>query len=192
MTHGQRAIDPWQALLEEARSGAWLADSPVHGDSHWRAVAAVGLQLNSLVPRTSKPLLLAFGLLHDCRRQDENWDPQHGARAADVAQASLPLRDLLTGDEIDTLAHACLLHEKGKVDREDHNVGLCWDSDRYNLLRLDIEPDRRLLSAPIDEDQHEQIILVTETLWRRPPSWEALFRMIGRDIEPIETPAPEW
>ncbi|MDP4366192.1 hypothetical protein QR509_26475, partial [Escherichia coli] len=79
---------------------------------------------------------------------------------------SRPLRDILTRSEIDTLAHACLLHEKGKVDRDDHNVGLCWDSDRYNLLRLDIEPVRRLLSAPIDEDQHGEIILATENIWR--------------------------
>lgn len=52
-------------------------------------------------------------MLHDCHRMDEGWDPEHGARAADVATNSRPLRDILTDQEIDRLAFACLWHEKG-------------------------------------------------------------------------------
>ncbi len=176
--------DPWQTLYQEAISGAELADSPVHGEEHWRAVAAVGLELNQLCPGTSRPLLLAFGMLHDCRRMDEGWDPEHGARAADVATNSRPLRDILTDQEIDRLAFACLWHEKGRVEREIHDVGLCWDSDRYNLVRLEITPIRELLSAPIDEDKHLAMIEKAELIWRNPPTWDDMVARVTADPSP--------
>lgn len=173
--------DPWQALYQEAISEAELAASPVHGEEHWRAVSAVGLELNRLCPGTSRSLLLAFGMLHDCRRMDEGWDPEHGARAADVAQRSMPLRDILTGEEIDRLSFACLWHEKGRVEREVHDVGLCWDSDRYNLVRLEITPIRELLSAPIDETQHLEMIDRAELIWRNPPTWGEMVAQVMED-----------
>lgn len=178
--------NPWQALFGEAMSGAHLAGSPLHGESHWRAVAAVGLELNRLVPSSNPSLLLAFGMLHDCRRRNDDYDPEHGARAADMALESIPLRDILSIDQIETLAYACLWHEKGRVERNQHDVGLCWDSDRYNLLRLGIDPDRRLLSAPISEEQHFELIDVAEQIWRNPPEWEAMIARFPQDaaLEP--------
>jgi uncharacterized protein len=38
-------------------------------------------------------------------------------------------------------------HNKGFVDRCDATVGCCWDADRLNLWRLDIEPDTQYLST---------------------------------------------
>lgn len=186
--------DPWQALLAEARAGATLADSPLHGEEHWRAVAAVGLELQLLCPTASRPLLLAFGMLHDCRRADEGWDPEHGQRAAVVAMQSQPLRHILNTQEIGRLSKACLLHEKGQVERDIHDIGLCWDSDRYNLLRLEITPLRELLSAPIDEAQHETMIERTEAIWRAPPSWDALLEHVRIETQPdeIASPSASW
>lgn len=170
--------DPWQALYRNAIARAELAASPVHGEDHWRAVAAVGLELNRLCASTNRSLLLAFGMLHDCRRADEGWDPEHGARAADVAMRSAPLRDILSAEDIERLAFACLWHEKGRVERKVHDIGLCWDSDRYNLVRLEITPIRELLSAPIDEAQHMGMIEKTEVIWRNPPSWDEMVAQI--------------
>ncbi|WP_411839586.1 hypothetical protein [Paracoccus sp. ME4] len=159
----KRAPDPepgshWQALLAEARNGSRLSGSSLHGEVHWRAVAATGLRLRAFHPSVSARLLLAFGMLHDCRREDEGWDPQHGFRAAEVALTSRAPRKLIDPEEIRILAKACLLHEKGKTDPEDLRVGLCWDSDRYNLLRLDIRPIQELLSAELVEADHERMI----------------------------------
>lgn len=164
----------WGYLLNEARWGSHLAASPIHGERHWRAVAATGFALAGLRPQINRRILFAFAMLHDCRRQDESWDPEHGARAADLAGRSKILRDLLDRSEIERLAQACLFHEKGKTCLEDTSIGACWDADRYNLLRLMIEPRRDLLSSGLDEDEHWQIRQFSNDVWSRPPEWEDL------------------
>lgn len=175
----KRAPEPvslrhWQALLVEARDGSLLSGSDLHGEIHWRAVAATGLRLRSFHSSVSPRLLLAFGMLHDCRREDEGWDPDHGLRAADVVLRSRALPKLLDPEEVRCLAEACLLHEKGKTERDDLRVGLCWDSDRYNLLRLDILPLQELLSAGLSEPDHELMISDTIRILGEVPDWEDL------------------
>lgn len=175
----KRAPDPapdghWQALLAEARNGSHLSRSSLHGEIHWRAVAATGLRLRAFHPPVSARLLLAFGMLHDCRREDEGWDPQHGFRAAEVVLTSRALPKLIEPDEIRILAKACLLHEKGKTEPDDLRIGLCWDSDRYNLLRLDIRPIQELLSAGLSEADHERMIRQTIRMLDEVPNWDEL------------------
>lgn len=184
--------DPWTALHEEAVSGSALASSPDHGEAHWRAVAAVGQRLARFCRGTDPAFLLAFGMLHDCRRVNEDRDPDHGARAADLALASLPLRDILRWDDIQRLAYACLWHEKGMVEEDDHDIGACWDSDRYNLLRFGIIPERGLLSAPITDHQHKEMLARTRMIWRNPPDWDELIVAVSSDPwrEPEDDPYP--
>lgn len=178
------APSTWGYLLNEARWGSHLAASPIHGERHWRAVAATGFALADLRPQINRRILLAFAMLHDCRRQDENWDPEHGARAADLAGRSKILRDLLEGPEIERLAQACLLHEKGRICPEDAVIGACWDADRYNLLRLMIEPRRDLLSSGLDDEEHWQVRQFSDEVWRAPPDWAVLVHQVEGAVLP--------
>lgn len=78
----------WMALLAQAQSGARLRHSPHHGEVHWRAVAATGLELARRDSRVDAAICLSFAVLHDCRRVSEHRDPHHGPAAAEVARSS--------------------------------------------------------------------------------------------------------
>ena len=96
-------------------------------------------------------------MIHDARRENEDYDPEHGLRAMRLARRS-PLAGSLLGEPgISHLADACLMHEKGEIDRRNPTIGACWDADRYNLLRLEIDPLPRLLSSGFDDTEHAEV-----------------------------------
>ena len=72
--------------MEAVLPRAWRRDSPWHGETHWRCVAATGLALDEAAPGADRGLVFCFGLLHDTRRENETFDPGHGARAEAFAR----------------------------------------------------------------------------------------------------------
>lgn len=80
------AFTNFHQVVEFARNGSRSPDSCVHGDEHWRAVTSMGLWLAQRIRLGTKTqrLIFLFGALHDCRRHNDNWDPEHGQRAADA------------------------------------------------------------------------------------------------------------
>jgi uncharacterized protein len=159
-------------LLEAIVPGSPLARSPLHGEAHWRAVAAVGARLADSVG--CPPLLVfLFALFHDCRRENEDRDPEHGARGAALARE---LNDSLLGlseQGLGLLEEACRDHTRGRVAR-DPAVGACWDADRLCLGRLGIEPDPRRVS--IRAASEPGMVELAAALSEAPPSWEELWR----------------
>ena len=134
-------------LVEVVLPRAWRRDSNWHGEAHWRCVAATGLALGSERGGVDRSLVFCFGLLHDTRRENEAYDPGHGARAAAVA-GELRAEGALGLEEprFAALVEALRLHADGRVS-EDPTIGTCWDADRLHLPRVSIEPDPRLLST---------------------------------------------
>jgi len=126
---------------------AWRRDSPWHGEAHWRCVAATGLELGATVDRMDPVVVLCFGLLHDTRRENETYDPDHGPRAEAFAR-ELRAEGLLDLDErrFGSLGEALRLHSDGRVSA-DPTIGACWDADRLHLPRVSIEPDPTLFST---------------------------------------------
>jgi HD superfamily phosphodiesterase len=57
--------------LEAIFSCAWRRDSPLHGETHWRAVAATGQELVEAGSGGDPDVVRWFGLLHDTRRENE-------------------------------------------------------------------------------------------------------------------------
>jgi uncharacterized protein len=157
-------------LAAEVRRRAPNADSPVHGDEHWRRTAAAGLRL--LAPGVDPAVVLLFALLHDAARSDDGPDPDHGRHAAVLVDE---LRDagLITLSEAQATALrvAVAEHADGLVtDRP--TIGACWDADRLGLSRVGVRPDPRLLSTEAARDPGM-------IAWaRRPPtpSWDELGR----------------
>jgi uncharacterized protein len=107
-----------------------------------------------------------FALFHDARRTNENRDPGHGARGADLARQLRSSLPPLTDDQFELLCEACARHTDGHVD-SDPTIGVCWDADRLDLWRVGISPMESLLSTVTARD--------AETFaWAQPLSSDAV------------------
>ena len=104
--------------------------------SHWARVLENGLRLAASQPSIRMDVVSIFAVLHDCCRQNDLFDPRHGARAA-VLVRDLSRQGLLPLDEdgVALLQKACRTHTGGRIP-EVPTVMACWDSDRLDLPRI--------------------------------------------------------
>jgi uncharacterized protein len=140
-------IDEAVRILNRVRRGAPLLHSTIHGEPHWQAVARIGLRLAVETPGAEPRLAALFAILHDCRRENDHYDPDHGRRAAgllDELRASDNLA--LPHTDFARLRDAVALHNDGETS-VDPAIGVCWDADRLCLPRVGIEPEDELLST---------------------------------------------
>lgn len=121
-------------------------DSSIHGESHWKRVAAAGLALLPRVPDADPALVFLFALFHDSMRFNDNHDPLHGSRRAVLARELRGEAFDLEEAEMGLLGFACEEHTNGDVDSHP-TVGVCWDADRLNLWRVGIRSDPHGLST---------------------------------------------
>jgi uncharacterized protein len=129
-------------VLDAIKRDSILFGSTMHGLYHWRTVERNGLYLSQHVD-CDVQVVSCFAYLHDCMRQNEGSDPNHGPRAAEYAarhQAALGLSDA----QFELLAEACSTHTSGQVT-DDTTVGVCWDADRLDLGRVGIMPEAQFL-----------------------------------------------
>jgi uncharacterized protein len=168
------------ALVATVLPRAWRRDSPWHGDAHWRCVATTGLALApaALPADIDRTLVLCFGLLHDTRRENEAYDPGHGARAASFAHE---LRDegvlVLDDHRFAALDEALRLHSDGLVT-DDPTIGTCWDADRLHLPRVSIDPDPTLFSTAAAHGP-EPLADALALRENGAPDWEALVAAVA-------------
>lgn len=149
----------------------------IHGDEHWRRVAENGIDL-AQEAGVSAHVAVLFAILHDCRRENDGHDPGHGPRAADLA-ATLGHEALgVSPAELAGLAHALRLHDRGQVT-DDPLVGVCWDADRLDLIRVGIRPDPRLLCTTAGRAPY-RIALCTDHRVAA-PTWQ---RLVERLVAP--------
>lgn len=89
----------------------------IHGPKHWERVR---LNAEELVRENGAGDLLVcqlFAYLHDCCREDDGDDPEHGLRASDfIATLKDGLLTLET-ERIELLRYACEHHDKGRIPR---------------------------------------------------------------------------
>jgi uncharacterized protein len=112
---------------------------------HWRQVEAFALaiaQQNGADPE----FVRLFAVLHDSCREDEMADPDHGLRAANLAQGLHGRLFHLPEPMLERLLIACRDHDKGLTSADLH-IGTCWDADRLDLPRVGIIPDARFFST---------------------------------------------
>jgi uncharacterized protein len=135
------------AALQAVVAASPLASSTIHGETHWRRVAANGLDLADADPRCDREIVLLFAIVHDAARRNDDWDRLHGERAAALArELNEPWFGLSEG-RLALLAKACAGHSHGRTTA-DPTIAACWDADRLDLIRLAIEPRVRLMSTP--------------------------------------------
>jgi uncharacterized protein len=122
------------------------ADSPWRGVAHWMQVAELGLELLAAGTPADPVVLYAFAILHDSQREAEGIDPEHGARAAELARRINGQAMRLTSGQLETVCDALAGHDQGETS-SDLTVGACWDADRLSLARFGAAPDPELLST---------------------------------------------
>lgn len=126
------------ALISFLRQHFVLDWRGIHGAPHWSRVRLNGLRLAASTGANIRGVE-AFALLHDSCRVDDDYDPDHGARAAVLAgkinEQYLGLNDL----ELKLLIAACEGHSAGQLTG-DTTVQTCWDADRLDLGRVGIRP----------------------------------------------------
>ena len=132
-------------LIEHVRASYALEWDGIHGIRHWERVRDIGARLAPLTG--ADPVVVEyFAALHDSCRLNDNHDPQHGPRAAELVRRLDATHLPLDAAQIELLAEACRIHTShGRAD--DPTIGTCLDSDRLDLLRVGIFPDPRYLST---------------------------------------------
>ena len=131
-----------------------------HGFHHWKRVLLNGRLLTKETGANLKVVEL-FCLLHDTQRFNEDYDPQHGHRAALYAQSIRGVLFDATDAEMDLLIEACTYHSDGRTDG-DITVQTCWDADRLDLGRVGIKPAPELLCT-----QPAKLHSILEAAYRR-------------------------
>ena len=145
MPHAQHL----QAIIDFAKFNASLShDRPsrVHGIDHWQRVAENGILLQD--EGVNPKVVELFAYLHDCCREDDGSDPEHGPRAAKLIRTIRhTLLEDLTDEEFDELQKACRWHTSH--DRTNNpTINACFDADRLDLGRVGVIPDPHYMASP--------------------------------------------
>jgi uncharacterized protein len=136
-----------QTIFAEAKAGFVLNINSCHNWWHWEKVENNALKIAKDTPNCDQLVVQLFALLHDCKRENENHDPDHGRRAGKYVKELFQNQKLpITEQQLELLVHACDLHNDGQVS-SDPTIGACWDADRLELLRVGIIPDPNLFST---------------------------------------------
>lgn len=124
-----------------------------HGPDHWKRVATNAI-LVSRSEGVDPYLPYLFAWVHDSQRENDDYDPEHGPRAAAFLKTeSKQLFAFLSPVELNELAHACELHSDGHVDGTKETKA-SWDADRLDLWRVGIQPTPKYLCTRYAKDPH--------------------------------------
>ena len=139
-----------KALIKIIRAQFALEWNGIHGAPHWARVRENGLRLAEVTGANQRVIEL-FAFLHDSRRLNDGYDPEHGARGAMFARSLAGSAFDVSPGELKLLTEACRGHSDGLTDG-DVTVLTCWDADRLDLGRVGIrpQPDRLCTEAARD------------------------------------------
>ena len=124
-----------------------LNGNSYHGPWHWDNVERNAAALCRKTPGADTLVCQLFANLHDFCRLNEDEDPQHGPRAAGFIKKLYKSGKLdINPTQFEQLFHAICHHTDG-VLHDDPTIGVCWDSDRMDLPRVNIIPDSAYFST---------------------------------------------
>ncbi len=130
-------------LIEAIRAQHRLNWLGIHGIRHWARVRKVGLQLAEMTG-ARRDVVELFAFLHDSCRHGDGHDPDHGRRAVAFARQLRGDCFALDDEGFALLCEAMVSHTNGLMDAG-VTVQTCWDADRLDLGRVDIQPEAERL-----------------------------------------------
>ncbi len=126
-------------IVRTILEGYELPVDGVHGPAHWARVSRAGLKLAKITPGADQEVVHMFALFHDSRRENEDTDPDHGFRGAELARSMRGTHLMHLNDaQFELLRCACVHHTDGEIST-DPTIGCCWDADRLDLGRVGVE-----------------------------------------------------
>ena len=152
------------SLIDFARREFRLDWEGIHGAPHWSRVRRNGLILAELTGANTR-VVEYFAFIHDLGRENDNHDPEHGYRAAGIAENIAGDIIDVTQSELDLLMEACRDHSDGHL-KADITVMTCWDADRLDLGRIGIKPDPYRLCNAAARGSH-----ILESAYERSLDW---------------------
>tara|TARA_R110002049_G_scaffold114812_8_gene266164 strand:+ start:6727 stop:7203 length:477 start_codon:yes stop_codon:yes gene_type:complete len=132
-----------QRLIAYARKEFFLDWDGIHGAPHWSRVRHNGLLLADHTGASVR-VVDDFAFIYDLGRWNDHHDPEHGDRAAAIAENNAGDLIELAADELALLTEACRGHSDG-LTLADVTVMTCWDVDRLDLGRVGIRPHPKRL-----------------------------------------------
>lgn len=134
-------------------SGIILPPNSVHGLTHWKRVEKLGLKI-AKENGADKKVIYLFAYLHDARRENEDDDPAHGARAVILLKELVEAKVIsLTSRQHEQLVKALSLHNKHNAESDDITIQTCWDADRLDLWRCGFVPNPELMFTDYGKSQ---------------------------------------
>lgn len=130
-------------LINKVVAEAKLANSSIHGVSHWKTVERNGVYLCQFNAADIEVVRL-FALFHDSKRENDHRDLEHGPRA-EIYLRTISKLVPLNPEQFENLCIACRTHTVGKV-AENITIGTCWDSDRLDIGRVGIKPHEKFMT----------------------------------------------
>ena len=152
-------------ILEAIFDGYTLKLRGIHGVYHWARVLENGKRIAEETGADTE-LVQLFSIFHDCRRFNENTDPDHGRGGADFAATLRGSLVQLEPSRFQLLHYACTHHTEGMTEG-DPTVQACWDADRLDLGRVGTELDREFLCTDFAKEPHIM-------QWANDRAWEGL------------------
>ena len=131
-------------LVEKVIAEAELSNSSIHGVWHWRMVERNAHYLCQFNEADLKVVYL-FALFHDCKRENDHRDLEHGPRAERYLRSIRDWVDL-SDERFENLCLACATHTLG-TKAKNVTVATCWDSDRLEIGRVGFIPDEKFMST---------------------------------------------
>ncbi len=133
------------AIEKKVKEQFKLGLDSIHGLGHWNRVNQIGFYLAKITNADLRVVSL-FSILHDSQRENEDYDPDHGTRAATYTAQLFDAGLLpLNQKQLNQLIHACNYHSNPKAQSDDLTVKTCWDADRLDLCRVGEVPNPKFL-----------------------------------------------
>lgn len=140
----------WHDLVLQVARNFQLDIKDIHGIPHWTRVLKNGLRLGEINDANSK-VIAAFALFHDCRRENDGYDPEHGFRGAEYGRQLRERMPEFSDMEFDLFHEAAPYHSDGLMEG-DVTVLTCWDADCLDLYRVGIMPAPNRLCTIVARD----------------------------------------
>lgn len=122
----------------------------IHGPIHWYNVYTNTKMLHPNAPADWDWFYWCFAMLHDCCRKHDMADPGHGLEAA-------RLIDQHHKSDFNTRMNRAISQHTTGQTTDDPLIGVCWDADRIDLLRVNIVPDPRFMSTARGKQWAEEL-----------------------------------